>query len=302
MKKPLNEFGALDISSALRGWSFQPGQVNVRLIRGADGKPKLQLRLDLGLLQMELSGRPDGKRPHRSVSELEFQTRKLRKQWERRGDDGGFALTPRDCQALREESAMFYHRYLSLFVLEQYESVVRDTQHNLDVLDLCSKYGRSDHDRTCLEQYRPYVIMMQVRAKGCEALRKGYVQTALAYLRGGVKLIVKIAPDGERRKQLRRSNEAQILLDMIRQIRRQLPPDPRRIVQKQLKAALAAERYEEAAELRDELLAMEAAPPPAGGHRTLLGKAGLAKGHPELAPAKKAAKRSGKRREKPEEK
>ena len=300
MKKPLNELGALDISSALRGWTFQPGQVNVRLIRGADGKPKLQLRLDLGLLQMELSGRPDGKRPHRSATELDFQTRKLRKHYERRGDDGGFALSPRDCQALREESAMFYHRYLSLFVLEQYESVIRDTQHNLDVLDMCSKYGRSDHDRTCLEQYRPYVIMMQVRAKGCEALRKGYVQTALAYLRGGVKQILRMAPDGEKRKQLRQSHEAQILMDMVRQIRRQLPPDPRRLVQKQLKAALAAERYEEAADLRDELMAMDAAPPPAGGHRTLMRGKGLAAGPPELASAKKR-KPAAKRREKPPE-
>jgi len=65
----LNE---MDITQALRGWSFEPGQVNVRLIRGNDGKPKLQLRLDLGLLQMELDGRPDGKRPHRAPTELAF--------------------------------------------------------------------------------------------------------------------------------------------------------------------------------------------------------------------------------------
>ena len=47
---------------------------------------------------------------------------------------------------------MFYHRYLSMFVLEQYDAVIRDTQHNLDVLDLCARYGKTDYDRMCLEQ------------------------------------------------------------------------------------------------------------------------------------------------------
>lgn len=246
-------FNEMDIAQALRGWPFEPGQVNVRLIRGNDGKPKLQLRLDLGLLQMELDGRPDGKRPHRAVSELAFQQRKLLNHKKKRGSDDGFSLSARDCQALREESAMFYHRYLSMFVLEQYDAVVRDTQHNLDVLDLCARYGKTDYDRMCLEQYRPYILMMNTRAKACDALREGYVQTAIAYLRGGIKWIAHILPKDHRKKMLRQSHEARVLLEMLRQIRAQLPPDPRTILQNKLKEAVAAERYEEAAELRDQL-------------------------------------------------
>jgi hypothetical protein len=247
----------MDISAALRGWDFSPGQVNVRLIRGNDGKPKLQLRLDLGLLQMELNGRPDGKRPHRSRTELDFQVRKLHRHVTRRGSDAGFSLASSDCQALREESAMFYHRYLSLFVLEQYEPVIRDTQHNLDVLDICAKYGRNDYDRMCLEQYRPYIIMMQTRAKACEALRQGFVKTSMAYLRGGLKRIARLVPREDRRKALRSSSEAEILVDMLRQIRVQLPADPKIVLRKKLRAAISEERYEEAAALRDQLMAME---------------------------------------------
>lgn len=247
------EFNEMDITQALRGWAFEPGQVNVRLIRGNDGKPKLQLRLDLGLLQMELEGRPDGKRPHRSVTELEFHKKRLAAHQRRTGSDSGFALTPHDCQALREESAMFYHRYLSLFVLEQYDSVIRDTQHNIDVMELCGRYGKSDYDRMCLEQYRPYILMMHVRAGACEALKKGYVQTAVAYLRGGIKQIAHLAPREHRRKFLRASNEARILLDMLKQIRAQLPPDPRDLLRKRMAEAIKAEKYEEAASLRDQL-------------------------------------------------
>src|SRR5690349_22141772 len=94
-------FNEMDITHALHGWAFEPGQVNVRLIRGNDGKPKLQLRLDLGLLQMELDGRPDGKRPHRAATELDFLRRKLTLHQKKTGSDAGFSLTPRDCAALR---------------------------------------------------------------------------------------------------------------------------------------------------------------------------------------------------------
>jgi hypothetical protein len=263
MKRPVKAshdlFSTMDITTALRGWTFQPGQVNVRLIRGNDGKPKLQLRLDLGLLQMELDGRPDGKKPHRAPTELAFQQKRLTTYRARKGGDTGFVLSSRECQALREESAMFYHRYLSLFVLEQFDAVIRDTQHNIDVLDLCHKYGKSEYDRMCLEQYRPYIIMMNARAKACDALRKGFVQTAIAYLRGGIRHIAHLLPAEHRRKMLRQSNEAHLLLDMIKQIRVQLPPDPRASLQEKLKEALAAERYEEAAIIRDQLMAMTAA-------------------------------------------
>lgn len=260
MRKPRKvnfDISQMDISAALQGWNFEPGQVNVRLIRGNDGRPKLQLRLDLGLLQMELNGRPDGRRPHRALTELDFQTTKLRRHKEKSGDDKGFQLSSRDCQALREESAMFYHRYLSLFVLEQYEAVVRDTQHNLDVLDICHQYGKSDYDRMCLEQYRPYILMMQTRAMACQALRSGYVQTAIAYLRGGVKRILRLAPREHRKRMRHESSEIRILGEMLRQIREQLPPDPREQLRKRLKEAVTMEHYEEAAKLRDELVALE---------------------------------------------
>ncbi|HEY4329442.1 MAG TPA: UvrB/UvrC motif-containing protein [Phycisphaerae bacterium] len=299
--RPEDFHNEMDITQSLRGWSFEPGQVNVRLIRGNDGKPKLQLRLDLGLLQMELDGRPDGKRPHRAPTELEFQKRKLAVHEKKAGSDSGFALTPRDCQALREESAMFYHRYLSLFVLEQYEAVIRDTQHNIDVLELCGRYGKSDYDRTCLEQYRPYIVMMNVRAKACDALKKGFVQTAVAYLRGGIRQIAHLAPREHRRKFLRSSNEARILLDMLKQIRAQLPADPRDILRKRLDDAVRAEKYEEAASLRDQLQAVvEAMAAPVSNARRVEDKGQEAGGMPpgmpgSSAPAKKARKRRSKK-------
>ncbi len=52
-----------DIEHLLHDWDFEPDQLQVRIITGNDGKEKIQMRIDLGLIQMEFSGRPDGTRP-----------------------------------------------------------------------------------------------------------------------------------------------------------------------------------------------------------------------------------------------
>ena len=34
-----------DIGPLLKGWDYEPGTINVRKVNGADGSPKLQMRL-----------------------------------------------------------------------------------------------------------------------------------------------------------------------------------------------------------------------------------------------------------------
>ena len=125
-----------DIRPILQGWPYRPGEITVRKIRGDDGREKIQMRVDLGLLQMEATGRPDGQRPHRCESLLHHHLKRLRDYESRNGTRLGFELTPDECSALRDEALMYYQRYLSFFVLEEYEHVERDTARNLRVLDL----------------------------------------------------------------------------------------------------------------------------------------------------------------------
>ena len=61
-----------DISPILAEWEYQPGQLAVRIIAADDGEPRLQVRLDLGLLQMHLEGRPDGQTPFGFRSFLDY--------------------------------------------------------------------------------------------------------------------------------------------------------------------------------------------------------------------------------------
>jgi hypothetical protein len=242
-----------DITPMLRGWDYEAGTVNVRKISGADGQPKLQMRLDLGLLQMEMEGRPDGSRPHGFESLLEYYEAKLEDHREKNGTELGFHLTRSQCQSLREEAVMYYHRYLSLFVLEEFVGVVRDTARNLRVLDLCAEFASDEQDRLVLEQYRPYIIMMNTRAAASLDVKDERYQPALRKVEDGLDQIKEFFIRFGQEDAYADSNEVKVLKRFAREIRRKLPVDPLRKLKSQLDKAVKEERYEDAARLRDEL-------------------------------------------------
>jgi hypothetical protein len=242
-----------DIVPMLKGWDYEPGTINVRKINGLDGKPKLQMRLDLGLLQMELSGRPDGAKPHGYDSLLEYFESQLKEHKRTNGTELGFHLTSHECQSLREEAVMYYHRYLSLFVLEEFGGVVRDTQRNLRVLDLCGKYAINQEDRLVLEQYRPYIVMMNVRAKASLLFNEKRWKQALEVVNEGLDSIKEFFGRFGQEEAFTRSNEVKILKKFARDIRKKLPIDPIQKLKAQLDKAVQREAYEDAARLRDEI-------------------------------------------------
>lgn len=221
-----------------------------------DGRMKIQLRLDLGLLQMDVEGRPDGRRPYGCDSFLTHHLNRLKEHCERNGTELGYELSADECRELRHEAAMYYQRYLALFALEDYDGVKRDTQRNLQVLELCRQFAATDNDRFVLEQYRPYILMMNSRAKAMAAIRKGMLDKAMQHVRGGLRAIKRLYRAAGHEAAFLKSPEVKILRKLRRQIKQDMPPDPVAILRKQLKLALADERYEEAAHLRDQLEAM----------------------------------------------
>lgn len=242
-----------DITPLLKGWDYEPGTINVRKVSGNDGQPKLQMRLDLGLLQMELTGRPDGVKPHGCESLLDYYEAQLKEHESRNGTELGFHLTGQQCQSLREEAVMYYHRYLSLFVLEDFPGVVRDTDRNLRVLDLCGRYAVDEQDRLVLEQYRPYITMMNTRAAASILYKDGRYREALKLVREGIGSIREFFERFGQAKAVNQSNEVRVLKRFAREIKRKLPVDPLARLKAELDKAIIAERYEDAAKLRDEI-------------------------------------------------
>jgi hypothetical protein len=247
-----------DIGPLLAGWDYEPGTLNVRKIIGVDGKPKLQMRLDLGLLQMEMTGRPDGVQPHGCESLLDYFEHLLGDHRERTGDEAGFHLTPQQCQQLREEAVMYYHRYLSLFVLGEFDGVVRDTDRNLRVLDMCGQFAVDERDRVVLEQYRPYILMMNARATASIYFRDKRYEEALAAVKKGLRKIKRFFRGIGQEEDFRRSGEAKVLKRFARDINKHIPQDPIVVLTRQLKKAVEAEDYELAAKLRDQISGMQA--------------------------------------------
>jgi hypothetical protein len=242
-----------DLTPLLQGWDYEPGTINVRKISGLDGMPKLQMRLDLGVLQMEMSGRPDGVRPNGCESLLDFYEHELTEHLGRNGTELGFNLNSDQCQSLREEAVMYYHRYLGLFVLEDFGGVVRDTARNLRVLDLCGKFAGDEHDRLILEQYRPYIIMMNARAQASILFKENRHSAALQTIQTGLQNLKEFFARFGQEEAYGQSNEVRVLKRFARDIRRKLPLDPVTKLHQQLEKAIKTERYEEAARLRDEI-------------------------------------------------
>jgi hypothetical protein len=251
-----------DISQLLREWSYEAGKLNVRLIQGEDGEPRVQMRLDLGVLQMHVEGRPDGERPFGFESLLEYYESLLDGYAQEHGhtptttpgaEQSGFTLATEDCRLLREEAVQYYHRYMALLVLEDYEGVVRDTSRNLRVLDLCAKHATAQEDRAALEPFRAYITMMRARALASQALKDNEPKAAIHAIDEGLEALRQhFARSGEPGA-FDASNEVQMLRGMREALVPKLPLSPRGELQKRLQRAIATENYELAAILRDEL-------------------------------------------------
>ncbi len=249
---------SLDIGDILNDWPYDHGQVSARKIRGADSRDKIQLRLDIGLLQMETDGRPDGKRPHDLETLLDYYEQELHRQ-PAGPDSEPFSIDSDACEMLRNEAVMYYHRYLAEFVLEDYAEVIRDASRNLRAMDFCAEYAQDETDRLAMERYRPYVVMMCTRARGLLALRDNRPKAAMAAVRNGMEEIEEFYERAGLGPVPNRTGELSVLRGLVEQIESQIPQDPSTRIRKELDLAVIEERYEDAASLRDQLRSLNQA-------------------------------------------
>ena len=243
-----------DLTQLLKHWPYRPDTVNARKLIGLDGREKVQMRVDLGIIQMEASGRPDGRRPQGMESLLEYHLTRLEIHRRQHGGDVGFTLSTSECKQLRDEGTQYYLRYLSLFHCSDYQSVVRDTNRNLQLFDLVRAHAAEDDDRRALEQYRPYVLMMNTRAHALMASDRKEYRRALELVDEGITRISDYLESlGEVAVTCR---EIEILREFADQLKADKPPTEEDILRDELRDAVAREDYELAARLRDQLRAL----------------------------------------------
>ncbi len=251
-----------DISHLLEDWDYQPGQVAVRKFKTKDGIGKIQLRVDLGLLQMNVSGRPDGKRPFGRESLFDHFRARLQKHRRANpsaGDD--YVLTAEDCAKLQQEAIQYHHRYICLFQLEDYEAVIRDTNRNAAVFDFVNEYAESDELAWSLQQFRPQLLMMQIRARGMQALRNDKYADAIAVIETGLQELRTFYREHSRHDLLEQSGEIHSLETWLQEVQVKRPLSERERLESALDEAVRQEDYEKAAQVRDALRNLKTSQP-----------------------------------------
>jgi hypothetical protein len=253
-----------DISHILDGWDFEPDRISVRIIAGVDGREKIQLRLDLGLLQMEMDGRPDGQRPEGCESWLEYYSRRQSEQEAAHPDAAPHLLETEDCERLLREGIQYYHRYLSFWHLKRYELCARDTNRNLRLFKFVREYARHDRDKKQFDQWRPYVTMMHTRAVATPFVEMNDFEAALGAIDAGIRSIRQFLEEYGYADRAEQCVELVHLERWREEVFAQTPGgksagdesppvDPVAELRERLEQAVQDERFEEAARLRDEI-------------------------------------------------
>jgi hypothetical protein len=249
-----------DISNLLNEWAYEPDEVLVRIVSGDDGRSKIQLRVDLGLLQMEMDGRPDGIRPEGYESWLDYYEHKQRAHDDSYPDGPSFELKPDDCARLWRESVQYYHRYLSFWHLDLYELCIRDTKRNLRLFAFIRAHTSDERLKMQFDQWRPYVQMMHTRAAATPLLAQKAFAEGLRIIEAGIEAIRDFLDEYN---QSHRAEECVELVSLERwrdeiigreeQAAAARPKSKIGMLRRKLEEAVAAEQFEEAARLRDEI-------------------------------------------------
>ena len=247
-----------DITKVLQNWDYRLGRVDARRVKGEDGADKLQLRIDLGLLQMNAQYRPDGKRPFGHPTLLDHVANR-REEFRKKhsGKDDNFSINPDECAKLQQEAIQYHHRSICNFELEDYEAVERDTEHILELLDFVQDYAVEDEIGQSFQQFRPQTIMMQIRAIGTELIAENNYEAAIAEITDAIDDLNRFYTEMGREELVDNSMEVQSLREWLKDVEKEAaekkPVTQGEKLQHKLKKAIEREDYEAAAKLRDQL-------------------------------------------------
>lgn len=260
-----------DLNHILAGWPAEDDAPRVRKFTASDGLTFIQERLNLGVLQMALEGRPDGERPHGYETMLECLQDQIRQYAE--GDSSPRDVDPLNIsavewQSLIREVLQYYHRRISLIELarqagldgdtqeaaECYRLAIRDAEHGLAILDFLRDRCAEANFMESQEPHRPFILMQRAICQAECALLDQDPDAAIDTIKAAIAQIYDCARQmalEDEEKQLDVSEFVVELRQMERRIRRKY--HRRRTLREQLEDAIKIEDYEQAAKLRDAL-------------------------------------------------
>lgn len=216
--------------------------INARVVRGDDGREVVQMRVDLGVLQLEVAGRPDGQRPKGYETYFDYLVSRTVR-------DEAFQLRDRQRAEVDRELAQFYHRRICWLTLRQFARAVADADHTLALMDFCIEHCADEHWMLTHERYRPFVLFHRIQAAALDHLERHAPDEALRTIDAGLEqlrelLVVRDSEESD-------GELIERLTDLRASLHDHAPAEP--TLEEQLRDAVAQEQYELAAQIRDEL-------------------------------------------------
>lgn len=239
----------LNLDDLLANWAFDPSTLNVRLIKGKDGRDVLQMRVDLGILQLETTGRPDGMPVEDCESMLEHLNALHLKDSERK-------LTEDECGEVDREFMQFYHRRICWLRLQYYQRAVMDADHTLRLMDLSEVMSPDEEWAGSHEQYRPFVLFHRTQAAALAELEENGAEEAIQEINQGLDVLRSFFEKHEAEEHFDEDELVVRLVELRESLRSEY--DVGKTLREKLAAAVEQEQYELAAQLRDELTRREA--------------------------------------------
>lgn len=232
------------IDHILNEWEYDPLGTSVREIVVND-RIVLQMRVDMGLLQLETTGRPDGSKPEGRDTYLDF-LRSLAV------SDTEFKLDDEQCIEVDREFVQFYQRRVCWLQLKHFDLAVRDADHTLALMDFCKVHSPSEQWTLSHEQYRPFVLYHRTQAAALEKLHADHgPELAIEEVNRGLNIMRELFVAYEAEDQFEEDELVQRLDEFRENLRDRY--EVGKTLREQLAEAISAEQYELAASLRDKL-------------------------------------------------
>jgi hypothetical protein len=246
-----------DIDPILESWDSPGG---VRVIIGADGGEKVQLLIEAnghrGLVQFDCDGRPDGVRPHGCDFVLDHQVARFERHVVSAGPPEDFLLSHEEAAELIEEAVLVYNRYILLLQLEDYDRVVRDTEHNMRIFRFLHRHAERPDDANALEKWWPYIIRIHQTAMAFAAADREDYEAAFAAAKEAEREILALADSDDPIFKVERERSVKAISEMEALFGKRVPADRVALLEEEKLRAVEREDYEHAARLRDEIVRM----------------------------------------------
>src|SRR5207237_3777441 len=135
-------------------WDYKPDTIQARQVTAGDRRTVLQMRLDMGVVQMETNDRPDGSRPHGHATYFHFLKAKAEAASKAERE---FKLTEEHCREADREFMQFYQRRICWLTLAEYRRAVEDADHTIAFMDFVRDHSPNEEFTEAHEQYRSFV-------------------------------------------------------------------------------------------------------------------------------------------------